>query len=192
VPALADRDVLEGLQHDWEFELGVVIGRPAYRIAPKEAMDVVAGYVIGSDICTRDVMNRSDLPMTNFIMSKGRPTFFPVGPYLVPRECVPDPRQLRLTLSVNGEVMQDDTVDDIICGVDELVSYASHAAVLGPGDLLLTGSPVETPLITATGGWCPATSPTPGSPGSAGSGTGASRRIPTLSHAGTDRVSRRP
>ena len=104
-------------------------------------MDVVAGYVIGNDISTRDVMNRPDLPMTDFIMTKSRPTFFPVGPYLVPRECVPDPRQLRLTLSVNGEVMQDDTVDDIIYGVEELVSYASHAAVLGPGDLLLTGSP---------------------------------------------------
>lgn len=130
-----------GVQHDWELELGVVIGRPAHRIAPEDAMDVVAGYVIGNDISTRDVMNRPDLPMTDFIMTKSRPTFFPVGPYLVPREFVPDPRQLRLTLSVNGEVMQDDTVDDIIYGVAELVSYASQAAVLGPGDLLLTGSP---------------------------------------------------
>jgi 2-keto-4-pentenoate hydratase/2-oxohepta-3-ene-1,7-dioic acid hydratase in catechol pathway len=130
-----------GVQHDWELELGVVIGRPAHRIAPEDAIDVVAGYVIGNDISTRDVMNRPDLPMTDFIMTKSRPTFFPTGPYMVPRECVPDPRQLRLTLSVNGEVMQDDTVDDIIYGVEELVSYASHAAVLGPGDLLLTGSP---------------------------------------------------
>ncbi|WP_433782158.1 fumarylacetoacetate hydrolase family protein [Actinomycetospora sp. CA-101289] len=130
-----------GVQHDWELELGVVIGRHAHRIRPDEAMDVVAGYVIGNDISTRDVMNRSDLPMTDFIMSKSRPTFFPTGPYLVPREWVPDPRQLRLRLSVNGEVMQDDTVDDIIYGIEELISYASHAAVLGPGDLVLTGSP---------------------------------------------------
>ncbi|WP_328311207.1 fumarylacetoacetate hydrolase family protein [Actinomycetospora sp. NBC_00405] len=130
-----------GVQHDWELELGVVIGRPAHRIAPGEAVDVLAGYVIGNDISTRDVMARPDLPMTDFIMSKSRPTFFPTGPYLVPRECVPDPRQLRLRLSVNGQVMQDDTVDDIIYGIEELVSYASHAAVLRPGDLLLTGSP---------------------------------------------------
>jgi 2-keto-4-pentenoate hydratase/2-oxohepta-3-ene-1,7-dioic acid hydratase in catechol pathway len=130
-----------GVQHDWELELGVVIGRAAHRIEPEDAMDVVAGYVIGNDISTRDVMTRPDLPMTDFIMTKSRPTFFPTGPYLVPRECVPDPRQLRLRLSVNGEVMQDDTVDDIIYGVEELISYASHAAVLGPGDLLLTGSP---------------------------------------------------
>jgi 2,4-diketo-3-deoxy-L-fuconate hydrolase len=130
-----------GVAHDWELELGVVIGRPAHRIAPEDAMDVVAGYVIGNDVSTRDVMTRPDLPMTDFIMTKSRPTFFPIGPYLVPRECVPDPRELRLRLSVNGEVMQDDTVDDIIYGVEELVSYASHAAGLAPGDLLLTGSP---------------------------------------------------
>jgi 2,4-didehydro-3-deoxy-L-rhamnonate hydrolase len=130
-----------GVQHDWELELGVVIGRPAHRVTPEDAMDVVAGYVIGNDISTRDVMARPDLPMTDFIMSKSRPTYFPTGPFLVPRECVPDPRKLRLTLSVNGEVMQDDTVNDIIYGIEELISYASHAAVLGPGDLLLTGSP---------------------------------------------------
>ena len=130
-----------GVQHDWELELGVVIGHHARDLAPEDAMDVVAGYVIGNDISTRDVMTRPDLPMTDFIMSKSRPTFFPIGPYLVPRECVPDPRTLRLTLSVNGEVMQDETVDDIIHGIEQLISYASHAAVLGPGDLLLTGSP---------------------------------------------------
>ena len=130
-----------GVQHDWELELGVVIGRHARDLAPEDAMDVVAGYVIGNDISTRDVMSRPDLPMTDFIMSKSRPTFFPIGPYLVPRECVPDPRKLRLTLSVNGEVRQEETVDDIIYGIEQLISYASHVAVLGAGDLLLTGSP---------------------------------------------------
>lgn len=130
-----------GVQHDWELELGVVIGRHARDLAPEDAMDVVAGYVIGNDISTRDVMTRPDLPMTDFIMSKSRPTFFPLGPYLVPREFVPEPRDLRLRLSVNGEVMQDDSVDDIIHGIEELVGYASRAAGLGPGDLLLTGSP---------------------------------------------------
>lgn len=68
-----------GVAHDWELELGVVIGRPAHRIAPQDAMDVVAGYVIGNDVSTRDVMNRPDLPMTDFVMTKSRPTFFPIG-----------------------------------------------------------------------------------------------------------------
>ncbi len=79
--------------------------------------------------------------MTDFLASKGRPTYFPTGPYLVPREFVPDPRGLRVNLSVNDELMQDESVDDIIFGVEQLVAYASRMTGLKPGDLILTGSP---------------------------------------------------
>ena len=130
-----------GEQHDWELELAVVIGRPARNVEPRDAMHYVAGYTISDDISTRDVMHRPDFPMTDFIMTKSRPTFFPTGPYIVPREFVPDPRALRIRLTVNGAVMQDALVDDIIYGVEDLVSYASTIAQLWPGDILLTGSP---------------------------------------------------
>jgi 2,4-didehydro-3-deoxy-L-rhamnonate hydrolase len=130
-----------GSEHDWELELAVVIGRAGRDVAVEDALEHVAGYTIGNDISTRDVMNRPSFPMTDFLMTKGRPTFKPVGPYIVPREFVPDYRALRITLSVNGEVMQDEGVDDIIYGVEQLVSYASSVTELWPGDLLLTGSP---------------------------------------------------
>src|SRR5579875_426092 len=127
--------------HDWELELAVVIGRAARNVSEEQALDHVAGYTIANDISTRDVMNRPKFPMTDFLMSKCRPTFFPTGPYMVPREFVPDPRALRITLTVNGEVMQDESVDDIIYGVERLVSYASSVVTLAPGDVILTGSP---------------------------------------------------
>jgi 2-keto-4-pentenoate hydratase/2-oxohepta-3-ene-1,7-dioic acid hydratase in catechol pathway len=130
-----------GVEHDWELELAVVIGRPARDVPEDRAMEHVAGYTIANDISTRDVMHRPGFPMTDFLMTKGRPTFKPVGPYIVPREFVPDPRALRITLSVDGEVMQDEGVDDIIFGVERLVAYASTVTELWPGDLLLTGSP---------------------------------------------------
>jgi 2,4-didehydro-3-deoxy-L-rhamnonate hydrolase len=130
-----------GHQHDWELELGVVIGRSARGVTREDAMSYVAGYTISNDISTRDVMYRPGFPMTDFIMTKSRPTFFPTGPYIVPREFVPDPHALRIRLTVNGAVMQDALVDDIIYGVEDLVSYASTTAQLLPGDLLLTGSP---------------------------------------------------
>lgn len=130
-----------GRQHDWELELAVVIGRHAHHVPVEQAMDCVAGYTVSNDISTRDVMQRPNFPMTDFLMSKSRPTFFPTGPYLVPSEFVPDPRTLRIRLSVGGEIMQDESLDDIIYGVDELVSYASRAVELFPGDMLLTGSP---------------------------------------------------
>jgi 2-keto-4-pentenoate hydratase/2-oxohepta-3-ene-1,7-dioic acid hydratase in catechol pathway len=130
-----------GTCHDWELELAVIIARPGRNVSEDEAMAYVAGYTIANDISTRDVMNRAKFPMTDFLMSKCRPTFFPTGPYMVPREFVRDPRALRVSLSVNGEVMQDESVDDIIYGVERLVAYASTVVSLLPGDLILTGSP---------------------------------------------------
>lgn len=130
-----------GHMHDWELELAVVIGRGGREIPEAAAMEHVAGYTISNDVSTRDVMQRPGFPMTDFLMSKGRPTFLPTGPFIVPRELVADYRALRITLRVNGEVMQDEGVDDIVHGVERLVSYASTVVALGPGDLLLTGSP---------------------------------------------------
>jgi 2,4-didehydro-3-deoxy-L-rhamnonate hydrolase len=130
-----------GNQHDWELELAVVIGRHARRVPPHLAMDHVAGYTICNDISVRDVMQRPGMPMTDFLSSKFRPTFKPIGPYLVPRAFVPNPDKLRIQLRVNGALMQDESVDDMIYGIEELVSYASHLAELSPGDILLTGSP---------------------------------------------------
>ena len=130
-----------GAQHDWEIELAIVIGRRAHRVSREDAMDHVAGYTISNDVSTRDLMFRPNFSMTDFLMSKGRPGFFPTGPYIVPREFVEDYRQLRLTLRVNGEAMQDELVDDIIYGVEDLVAYASTVTELRPGDILLTGSP---------------------------------------------------
>ena len=126
---------------DWELELAVVIGRGGSNVDEAHAMEHVAGYTISNDISVRDVQHRPAFPMTDFLKSKCRPTFFPTGPYVVPRQFIEDPRQLRITLSVNGEVMQDESVDDIIYGVEELVAYASRNAGLAPGDLILTGSP---------------------------------------------------
>jgi 2,4-didehydro-3-deoxy-L-rhamnonate hydrolase len=130
-----------GVEHDWELELAVIIGRDGHAIPEADAMSHVAGYTIGNDISTRDVMFRPGFPMTDFLMTKGRPTFFPIGPYIVPAEFVPDYRALRITLKVNGEPMQDEGVDDIIYGVEQLVAYASRVVQLRAGDLLLTGSP---------------------------------------------------
>jgi 2,4-didehydro-3-deoxy-L-rhamnonate hydrolase len=130
-----------GIEHDWEVELTVVIGATARNVSPAEAMEYVAGYTISNDISTRDVMFRPGFLLSDFMRSKLRPTFFPTGPFIVPREFVPDYRSLRITMRLNGELMQDETVDDIIYGVEDLVAYASSVTTLQPGDLILTGSP---------------------------------------------------
>jgi 2,4-didehydro-3-deoxy-L-rhamnonate hydrolase len=130
-----------GVRHDWELELAVVIGRHARCVGREEAMDHVAGYTILDDISTRDRMHRSDLRMTDFIATKMRPTFKPIGPWITPARFVADPHGLRMTLSVNGKTMQQESSADMIFGIPRLIEHASALTDLRPGDLIATGSP---------------------------------------------------
>ena len=129
--------------HDWELELGVVIGKSAHRISADSALDYVAGYTICNDITTRSLVPRRDMPMmgTDWLRAKNFPTFFPTGPWLVPAAFVPDPLALGLRLRLNGEKMQDSNTGDMVFGPAELIAYLSRFVELQPGDMILTGSP---------------------------------------------------
>ncbi|MFI0821976.1 fumarylacetoacetate hydrolase family protein [Streptomyces sp. NPDC021098] len=132
-----------GENHDWELELGVIIGHEARDVSREEAMSVVAGYTICNDLTTRSLVPRPDIPMmgTDWMRSKNQPGFYPTGPYVVPARFVPDPHDLDITLRLNGEVMQKGNTGDMIFDIPALISYASHRMVLQPGDMLITGSP---------------------------------------------------
>jgi 2,4-didehydro-3-deoxy-L-rhamnonate hydrolase len=132
-----------GTQHDWELELGVVIGTEASRVSRADALGHVAAFTIVNDITTRDRVFRPDMPGlgTDWLAGKNSPTFLPLGPWLVPAQFVPDPQDLRITLRLNGETMQDESTADMIFGVAELIEHISSITPLRPGDLLLTGSP---------------------------------------------------
>ncbi|USQ86362.1 fumarylacetoacetate hydrolase family protein [Streptomyces phaeoluteigriseus] len=136
LPSWADRP-------DWELELAAVIGRPAHRVSVEEALEHVAGYTIANDLTDRATVFRRDMPQigTDWLRSKNAPGFTPLGPWIVPAGSVADPGDLRLTLKLNGETMQDESTKDMIFGVARMVSYASQTARLLPGDLVLTGSP---------------------------------------------------
>ena len=132
-----------GSEHDWELELAAVMGRPAYRVSRRDALSYVAGYTIVNDITTRDRVFRPDLPGigSDWLAAKNAPTFLPAGPWLVPAAFAGDPMKLRITLSLNGEVMQDESTADMIFDVARLIEHTSSIATMLPGDLLLTGSP---------------------------------------------------
>jgi 2,4-diketo-3-deoxy-L-fuconate hydrolase len=132
-----------GAQHDWELELAVIIGRRARNVSRDKALDYVAGYTICNDLTTRDLVARKDNVELglDWIGAKNAPTFFPTGPFLVPRAFVPDPMKLRITLKLNGQTMQDESTADMIFDVRRLIEYTSSITVMQPGDLLLTGSP---------------------------------------------------
>ena len=138
---------------DFEGELCVVFGRPCHRVRSHEAMNYVAGYTILNDVSDRHgvaAMLAAATPVEGrwsvieMLMGKQLPTFAPVGPAILTADEVPDPAALHLTTRLNGEVMQDASVADLIVGIPELIEEMSHYYSFEPGDLLSTGTPAGT------------------------------------------------
>jgi 2-keto-4-pentenoate hydratase/2-oxohepta-3-ene-1,7-dioic acid hydratase in catechol pathway len=127
-------------QIDWECELGVVIGRQATRVAIDQAREYIFGYTLENDVSDRG--GRGDTRYGNdWLIAKSHDTFAPMGPFIVPKEFVPDPQKLAVTFTLNGQLMQDANTSLMIHDVFEQVSYASHITTLRPGDVIATGSP---------------------------------------------------
>jgi 2,4-didehydro-3-deoxy-L-rhamnonate hydrolase len=128
---------------DWELELGVVIGRSGRRISRQHAMSFVAGYTLVNDITVRELVTRPELPRlgSDWLQSKNAPGFLPMGPYFIPAAFVADPYALRLTLRLNGAIMQDELVSDMLFDIATQIEYISQHALLLPGDVICTGTP---------------------------------------------------
>jgi len=124
-------------QFDYEVELVVVMGKTAYRVSEAEALACVFGYCIGNDFSARDLQFKS----SQFLLGKTCDGFAPIGPYLVTADQIPDPNNLRLECSVNGERRQSNNTSDMIFNVAAIISYASQHFTLKPGDIIFTGTP---------------------------------------------------
>jgi len=123
---------------DWEVELGIVIGRKAKYVSEAEALDYVAGYCTVHDVSERAFQSERSGQWTK---GKSCDTFGPTGPWLVTKDEVADPQDLRLWLTVNGESMQDGSTKTMVYGAAFLVSYLSQFMSLMPGDIISTGTP---------------------------------------------------
>ena len=123
---------------DWEVELAVVIGRPAWRIPEAGALDYVAGLCVCHDVSERTYQNARG---GQWMKGKGCPTFGPLGPWLVTPDEIGDLRDLDMWLDVNGVAMQRGTTAEMIFSVEYLVAYASEFMLLRPGDVITTGTP---------------------------------------------------
>jgi 2-keto-4-pentenoate hydratase/2-oxohepta-3-ene-1,7-dioic acid hydratase in catechol pathway len=112
---------------DYEGELAVVMG----------ADGTIAGYAVADDVTARDLQRREP----QWTRAKGADGFCPWGPWITSADAVPDPRNLRITTHVNGELRQDASTSDLIFGPQVLVDFISETCTLEPGDLILTGTP---------------------------------------------------
>jgi 2,4-diketo-3-deoxy-L-fuconate hydrolase len=136
-------------QIDWECELAVVIGRTADHVTPEQAKDYIAGYTLQNDVSDRG--GRTDgRHGSDWVIGKSHPTFAPLGPFIVPKEFVPDPQKLAIKFTLSGKVMQDSNTERMTHNVFEMVSYASHILTLEPGDIIATGSPAGVGTARAT------------------------------------------
>jgi 2-keto-4-pentenoate hydratase/2-oxohepta-3-ene-1,7-dioic acid hydratase in catechol pathway len=132
-----------GMDHtDWEGELAVVIGRPARNLSVDQALGCVAGYTILHDVSIRAGARRgTNGGRPDFVASKGRAGFKPMGPAIVPARFIPDPQALHLRTWVSGELKQDSSTGQMIFSTAEQIAHLSHLAGLVPGDVIATGTP---------------------------------------------------
>ena len=119
-------------------ELAVVIGERASYVSEAEALDHVAGYCVCNDVSEREYQLERGGQWTK---GKGCPTFGPLGPWLVTKDEIGDVQDLRMTLAVNGETVQDGSTRTMVFQVPFLVSYISRFMALMPGDVITTGTP---------------------------------------------------
>lgn len=123
---------------DWEVELGIVIGKDASYVSEAEAEACIAGYCTINDVSERAFQTERG---GTWDKGKGCDTFGPLGPWLVTRDEVPDPANLRMWLTVNGKTFQDGTTATMIFKPAFIVHYVSQFMSLQAGDVISTGTP---------------------------------------------------
>jgi len=127
----------ESAQVDYEGEMAVVIGRAGRRIAADDATRHIAGYTIANDVTMRDYQYKTH----QWLQGKVWEASTPLGPWLVTPDEVGDAHALDISLTLNGEVMQRASTEQLMFDVPALVSRVSELVTLMPGDVILTGTP---------------------------------------------------
>jgi 2-keto-4-pentenoate hydratase/2-oxohepta-3-ene-1,7-dioic acid hydratase in catechol pathway len=124
-------------QVDYEAELAVVIGRRARNVSASRAYDYVLGYTAFNDVSARDFQFADG----QWQRGKSCDTFAPMGPKIVTIDMVPDPHNLSIKLTLNGQTMQNSNTNQLIFGVPELIEFISQTITLEAGDVIATGTP---------------------------------------------------
>lgn len=130
-----DRKLTQKL--DYEVELAVIIGRGGRDISPAAAFDHIFGYTVANDITARDLQGRHG----QWFKGKSLDTTLPLGPCVISREDIDDPKSLELSLTVNGQERQRARVVQMIFDIPTIIASLSAGLTLEPGDIIATGTP---------------------------------------------------
>ena len=132
-------------QIDWECEFAVVVGTPAKNVTTADASKHIFGYTIEFDVSDRG--GRNDRKMgggPDWFVQKNHDTFGPLGPFIVPKEFLPNPTNTRHYFTLNGEMKQDANTSQMEYNLYEMLAYASNVLTLNAGDVLSLGTPSGT------------------------------------------------
>ena len=125
---------------DHEVELAVVIGKTAKNVKAKSALDYVFGYTVINDVTARSIQERDFKLNQPWFRSKSLDTFCPMGPWIVTKDEVGNPHNLKLSCKVNGQVKQSGSTKDFIFRIPEVIEYITKYLTLFPGDVISTGT----------------------------------------------------
>ena len=123
-------------QYDFEGELAIVIGKVARHVPRADAYDYIGGYCCFMDGSVRDWQRHTG----QFTAGKNFERSGALGP-MVPAARIQDPTALQLTTRVNGKIMQEGCIGDLVFDIPALVEYCSTFTELQPGDIIATGTP---------------------------------------------------
>ncbi|KAM9904121.1 hypothetical protein OXX79_002945 [Metschnikowia pulcherrima] len=127
-----------------EVELAVILGKDLRNLpsdfSHEEALSAIDGYALSIDMTARNVQDEAKKKGLPWSIGKGFDTFLPLSEF-IPKEKIPDPYKVRLSLSVNGDTKQDDLTDLMIFPIHKILSHMSSIMTLEKGDLILTGTP---------------------------------------------------
>jgi len=136
-------------QFDYEGELAVIVGRKAWRVSEDDALSYVAGYSCFAENSVRDYQAHAKQATAgkNFLRSGA------FGPWLTTADEIPDPSALTLVTRLNGEVVQNEKLTQLVFGVPALIAYITQFTELLPGDVISTGTPDGVGLFRAPPLW---------------------------------------
>jgi|YelNatPaOPRAMG01_1025707.scaffolds.fasta_scaffold03537_15 2-keto-4-pentenoate hydratase/2-oxohepta-3-ene-1,7-dioic acid hydratase in catechol pathway len=124
-------------QLDYEGELAVIIGKLGKRIDASKALDYVLGYTVFNDLSARDIQAKDK----QWTRGKSLDQFAPIGPWIVTRDEVENPYNLKIITRVNGEIRQNSSTSKMVHKIDRVIEILSKGMTLEPGDIIATGTP---------------------------------------------------
>lgn len=124
-------------QLDYEGELAVIIGKLGKRISASKALDYVLGYTVFNDLSARDIQAKDK----QWTRGKSLDQFAPIGPWIVTRDEIENPYNLKIVTRVNDEVRQNSSTSKMVHKIDRVIEILSKGMTLEPGDIIATGTP---------------------------------------------------